>query len=80
MTLVEQAVWCQMTATVLSRAILLPPLGDTEEDENFRRDLLPHVRHIQHVERTIQTTFAKNRESRRKLLPILNPPITLQTD
>ena len=55
MTLVEQAVWCQITATILSRDILLPPLGDTVEDENFRRDLLPHVRRIQHVERTIQT-------------------------
>ena len=76
MTLIEQAVWCQMTATILSRAILLPPLGDTEEDEIFRRDLLPHVRHIQQVERTIQTSFAKNRESRRKLLPFLQPPVT----
>ena len=76
MTLVEQAVWCQMTATILSRAILLPPLGDTEEDEVFRRDLLPHVRHIQQVERAIQTIYAKNRESSRKLLPILQPPVT----
>ncbi|PQE27270.1 tetratricopeptide repeat domain-containing protein [Rutstroemia sp. NJR-2017a WRK4] len=76
MTLVEQAVWCQMTATILSRAILLPPLGDTEENETFRRDLLPHVRHVQQVERTIQTTFARNREHRRKILPTLTPPIT----
>lgn len=76
MTLGEQAVWCQMTATILSRAILLPPLGDTEENEAFRRDLLPHVRHVQQVERTIQTIFARNRESRRKLLPTLPPPIT----
>ena len=76
MTLVEQAIWCQVTATILSRAILLPPLGDTEEDEFFRRDLLPHVRHVQQIERKIQTSFEKNRESRRKLLPILSPPVT----
>ncbi|OBT63866.1 hypothetical protein VE03_06633 [Pseudogymnoascus sp. 23342-1-I1] len=76
MTLAEQAVWCQVTATILSRAILLPPLGDTEENETFRRDLLPHVRHVQQVEQTIQAIFAKNRESRRKLLPTLSPPIT----
>jgi len=76
MTLVEQAVWCQMTATILSRAILLPPLDDTEEEEAFRRDLLPHVRHVQDVEQKIQTIFTKNRESRKKLLPILQPPIT----
>lgn len=76
MTLVEQAVWCQMTATILSRAILLPPLGDTEENETFRRDLLPHVRHVQQVERTIQMNFARNREHRRRLLPALPTPIT----
>ena len=76
MTLVEKAVWCQMTATILSRAILLPPLGDTVEDEVFRRDLLPHVRHIQKVEQKIQTTYAQNRESSRKLLPILQPTVT----
>lgn len=76
MSLVEQAVWCQMTATILSQAILLPPLGDTEENEIFRRDLLPHVRHVQKVERTIQTAFARNRESRHKLWPPLGPTIT----
>ena len=76
MTLVEQAIWCQMTATILSRAILLPPLGDTEDDEFFRRDLLPHVRHVQQVERKIQICYEKNRESRRKFLPMLKPPVT----
>ena len=76
MTLVEQAVWCQITATILSRAILVPPLGDTEEDEIFRRDLLPHVRHVQQVERRIQAAFARNSESRHGLLPMPPPPIT----
>ncbi|KAL9074389.1 MAG: hypothetical protein Q9157_004416 [Trypethelium eluteriae] len=73
MTLAEQAIWCQTTATILSRAILLPPLNDTEGDEIFRRDLLPHVRHVQQIERAIQNRFAKNRESRRKLFPIPQP-------
>ena len=76
MTLIEKAIWCQMTATILSRAILLPPLGDTEENEIFRRDILPHVSHVQKVEQAILGSFAKNRESRRKILPILQPPIT----
>ena len=76
MTLAEQAIWCQITATILSRAILLPPLNDTEEDEAFRRDILSHVRHVQRLERDIESRFAKNRESRRKLLPTLRPPIT----
>ena len=73
MTLVEQAVWCQVTANILSQAILLPPLGDTEEDENFRRDILPHVYHVHQVERAIQSAFAKNQESRRKLWPVVQP-------
>lgn len=76
MTLVEQAVWCHMTANILSRAILLPPLGDTEEDETFRRDLLPHVRHVQQVEQTIQDAFTRNKQSRHKLWPTLGPPVT----
>ncbi|KAN0110104.1 hypothetical protein V8E51_006491 [Hyaloscypha variabilis] len=76
MTLLEQAVWCQMTATILSHAILLPSINDTEEEEAFRRDLLPHVRHVQYVEQKIQTIFTKNRESRKRLWPTLQPTIT----
>lgn len=76
MTLMEQAVWCQMTATILSRAILLPPLGDTEEDEIFRRDLLPHVRHVRQVEQSIQAIYAMNRSFSQKVLPTLRPLVT----
>ena len=77
MTLSEQAIWCQMTANILSQAILLPPLGDTEEDEIIRRDLLPHVSQVQNNERLIQVKFLENREERKKriwnLWPILQP-------
>jgi hypothetical protein len=73
MTIGDQAVWCQVTATILSRAILLPPLGDKEEDEIFRRDLLPHVRHVQVSERKIRVKFLENQESRRRVWPVLQP-------
>ena len=73
MTLIEQAVWCQITASVLSRAILLPPLANKEEDEIFRRDLLPHVQHVQQIEQAIQARFVENRQSRRRLWPVLQP-------
>ncbi|KAK4695324.1 hypothetical protein P7C71_g2413, partial [Lecanoromycetidae sp. Uapishka_2] len=43
MTIADQAIWCQATATILAQAILIPPLGDKEEDEVLRRDLLPHM-------------------------------------
>ena len=43
----RQALWCQAAATLLSQAILLPPLGMQAADEDLRRDLLPHVEHVQ---------------------------------
>ncbi|CAD6590890.1 MAG: hypothetical protein ASARMPREDX12_004774 [Alectoria sarmentosa] len=73
MKIADQAVWCQVTATILTQAILLPPLGDKEEDEIFRRDLLPHVRHVQENEQTIRTSFLENQESRRRMWPAIQP-------
>ena len=73
MTIADQAVWCEATATILTHAILLPPLGDKEEDEILRRDLLPHVRHVQDNEHIIRTRFLENQESRRRMWPVLQP-------
>jgi tetratricopeptide (TPR) repeat protein len=73
MKIADQAVWCQAAATVLTQAILLPPLGDEEEDEILRRDLLPHIRHVQHNEEVIQARFLENQESRRRIWPVLTP-------
>ena len=73
MTIGDQAVWCQATATILSRAILLPPLDDKEEDEIFRRDLLPHVNHVQNNERLIRAKFLEKQESRKRIWPVLQP-------
>ncbi|KAL9133357.1 MAG: hypothetical protein Q9175_005467 [Cornicularia normoerica] len=65
MTIADQAVWCQATATILTQAILLLPLGDKEEDEILRRDLLPHVHHVQNNEDVIRARFVENQESRK---------------
>ena len=73
MKIADQAVWCQVTATILTQAILLPPLGDKEEDEIFRRDLLPHVLHVQENEQTIRARFLENQEYRRRMWPALQP-------
>lgn len=73
MRIADQAVWCQAAATILAQAILLPPLGDKEEDEILRRDLLLHVRQVEDSERTIQARFLENQESRRRLWPLLQP-------
>lgn len=73
MTIADQAVWCQATATILTQAILLPPLGDKEDDEILRRDLLPHVRQVQNNELMIQARFLENQKSRRRIWPVLQP-------
>lgn len=73
MKIADQAVWCQAAATLLTQAILLPPLGDKEEDEILRRDLLPHVRNVQDNEHVIRARFLENQESRRRVWPVLQP-------
>lgn len=73
MTIGDQAVWCQAAATVLTQAILPPPLGDKEYDEILRRDLLPHVSHVQSNEREIRNRFSKKQESRSRLWSVLQP-------
>ena len=71
MTLADQAVWCQATATILTQAILLPPLGDNEFDEILRRDLVSHVSHVQENERRIRVAFMENRKARIRKWPTL---------
>ncbi|KAL4929238.1 uncharacterized protein BDV17DRAFT_77899 [Aspergillus undulatus] len=60
----EQAVWSHIAATVLSHSILLPPLGATEADEFFRRDILPHIDHVQGCQKTIEQRITENRKRR----------------
>ena len=75
MTMADQAVWCQATATILSQSLLLPPLGSDEENEIFRRDLLPHVSHVQNNEEIIRARYLEKQESRRRLWPVLQPKV-----
>ena len=71
----EQAVWCQAAATTLAQSILLPPLANTEADEDFRRDLMPHVYHVRECEKTIQNHIASNQKRRRRPWPVLRPQL-----
>ena len=73
MRISDQAIWCQVAATILTQAILLPPLGDREDDEILRRDLLPHVSHVQNNEQVIRARFLENQQSRRRMWPVLQP-------
>ncbi|KAL8759088.1 MAG: hypothetical protein Q9184_003729 [Pyrenodesmia sp. 2 TL-2023] len=74
-SIAEQAIWCQAAATTLAQSILLPPLANTEADEDFRRDLLPHVDHVRKCDETIQRHFESNRRRRRKPWPVLRPQL-----
>ena len=63
---IEQAIWCQAAMTTLAQCILLPPLAETEKDETFRRDLLPHVDHVRERQQEIQDTIDCNRKKSRR--------------
>lgn len=65
-TTVEQAIWCQAATTTLAQCILLPPLANTEEDERFRRDLLPHLDHVRERQLEIEETISRNRKKSRR--------------
>ena len=62
----EQAIWCQAATTTLAQCILLPPLANREDDERFRRDLLPHVDHVRERQQEIQETICRNRRRSRR--------------
>ena len=74
-SIAEQAVWCQAAATTLAQSILLPPLANTEADEDFRRDLMPHVDHVRECEQTIQNRIASNQKRRWRPWPVLRPQL-----
>ncbi|MCJ1299498.1 hypothetical protein MMC08_002290 [Hypocenomyce scalaris] len=60
----RQALWCQAAAALLTEAILLPPLGMQAADENLRRDLLPHVEHVQKRQAEIRERTSMNQRSK----------------
>ena len=60
----EQAVWSHIAATTIAYSILLPPLGDTEADELFRRDILPHIDHVRSCQKAIECRILQNRVRR----------------
>jgi tetratricopeptide (TPR) repeat protein len=60
----EQAVWSQAAATTLAHSILLPPLGNAEADEFFRRDILAHVEQVQKFQQAVEHKITENRKHR----------------
>ncbi|KAF2032794.1 hypothetical protein EK21DRAFT_98630 [Setomelanomma holmii] len=73
MTPAEQGIWSEAAATMLSHCILLPPLGNTTEDEDIRRDILPHIDFVRQCQATIEQRIHDNRLGRMKPWPVFSP-------
>ncbi|OJJ42353.1 hypothetical protein ASPZODRAFT_2122381 [Penicilliopsis zonata CBS 506.65] len=58
----NQALWSNIAAMTLAQSILLPPLGNSEEEELFRRDILPHIDHVRTCQEAIARTIRQNRK------------------
>ena len=72
MSTAEQAVWSQAAASALSQCILLPPLGNTEYDEDLRRNLLPHIDFVRKCHKGIEAKISENRKSRKSPWPAIS--------
>ncbi|KAM7208047.1 hypothetical protein V8F20_001593 [Naviculisporaceae sp. PSN 640] len=66
----EQSLWCQVATTTLTKAIFLPPYGDSESDRSFRRELLPHIIHVRSCQAIIKRRLSDNRMFRKSLWPV----------
>lgn len=65
MNIGEQALWCQVAASTLTQAIILPPHGSSEKEEEMRRNLLPHINHVRECQLDIDRKIAENRQRRK---------------
>ena len=72
----EQGVWAEVAASVLSASIVLPPLGDNVESQEFNRHIIPHLDHVVRCRANLQQATAENRSClwRKWMFPIL--PLT----
>jgi tetratricopeptide (TPR) repeat protein len=67
----QQALWCQVALTVISRSITIPPLGDTEKERDMRRDLLPHLMHARSCQELVRSKLEDNSSGQTRLWPLL---------
>lgn len=65
MSAAEQAVWSHAAATTLTHSLLLPPLGNTEDQELFRIRVLPHVDHVRKLQKAEKRNALESRNGRK---------------
>ena len=69
-SIAEQGIWSEAAAVLLSHCILIPPLGNTREDEDIRKHLLPHVDHVRECQASIEQRMRDKRMARMKPWPV----------
>ena len=67
----QQALWCHVAKSTLSRSIPIPPQGDTDSERSMRRELLPHIIHARERHQEIEEMLRENRTSRKRLWPAI---------
>ncbi|KAF2477702.1 uncharacterized protein BDR25DRAFT_275038 [Lindgomyces ingoldianus] len=63
MRLAEQAIWSEAAATILSSSLLLPPLRNSPSDEDYHRDVLPHVDHVRICRNSVNDRITRKIQS-----------------
>lgn len=59
--LIDDALFAEMTGRLLSASILLPPLGASQEDQDYHISLLPHIEHVQEQRTSIASAMGEKR-------------------
>ena len=59
--LIDEALCAEMTGRLLSASILLPPLGTSQDDEDYHISLLPHIEHVQERRAAIASAMEEKR-------------------
>ncbi|KAJ6202096.1 tetratricopeptide repeat domain-containing protein, partial [Bipolaris maydis] len=72
MSIAAQGVWAEAAAMLLSHCILIPPLGNTEEEEEVRKHILPHVDHVRQCQQSIEQRMRDKRMARMKPWPVFD--------
>jgi hypothetical protein len=70
MSTAEQAVWSEAATSLLSHCILMPFIGNTTDEEEVRKQILPHVGHVRECQNPIEQRMRVKRMVRMKPWPV----------
>ena len=72
MSIAAKGVWAKAAVMLLSHCILIPPLGNTEEEEEVWKYILPHVDHVRQCQQSIEQRMRDKRMARMKPWPVFD--------